>query len=164
VSLLNAFTGTVTSNSSIVPSGLISVYQTDSADLIADVNGYFEPPGADGLSFYPVSPCRAVDTREATNKQGFAGPQEFSMPAGACGLPVASAYWLNATVIPRPALDFLTLWPTGGKQPPVSTLNAFDGSVVSNAAIIPADAAGSVTAYHTQAADLLLDVSGFFAP
>ena len=31
-------------------------------------------------------------------------------------------------------------------------------------AIVPASAAGSVTAYHTQKADLLLDVNGYFAP
>ena len=128
-----------------------------------DVNGYFAA-GADGLSFYTVTPCRAVDTRTATNKLGFSGTQSYPLPATGCNLPVASAYSLNATVIPRPQLDFLTLWPTGGAQPGVSTLNSFDGSVVSNAAIVPANAAGSITAYHTQPADLLLDLNGYFAP
>ena len=167
VSTLNAFTGAVTANAAIVPAGAggsIDVYHTEAADLLVDVNGYFAPPGAGGLSFYTATLCRAVDTRAATNKLGFFGTQDYALPATGCNLPVASAYSLNATVLPRPQLDFLSLWATGGTQPPVSTLNSFDRSVVSNAAIVPASAAGSITAYHTQAADLLLDVNGYFAP
>lgn len=167
VSTLNAYTGAVTANAAIVPAGAggsINVYHTDNADLLVDVNGYFAAPGTGGLSFYPWQPCRAVDTRPGTGKVGFDGTRDFSMPASACPLPVANAYSLNATGLPRPQLDFLSLWATGGTQPPVSTLNSFDGSVVSNAAIVPANAAGSITAYHTQKADLLLDVNGYFVP
>ncbi len=43
----------------------------------------------------------------------------------------------NATVVPQGGLGFLTLWPQGIAQPLVSTLNAIDGAVTSNMAIVP---------------------------
>ena len=66
--------------------------------------------------------------------------------------------------MPAAALAYLTLWPTGQSQPFVSTLNSFDASVVANAALVPAGSGGSVSAYVTNATDLILDVNGLFAP
>ena len=68
VSTLNAGTGAVTANSAIVPAGTngdISVFVTDNADLVIDVNGYFAPPVAGGLSLYALTPCRVLDTRNS---------------------------------------------------------------------------------------------------
>ena len=59
-------TSTAVSNAAIVPagtSGAISVYVTDTTDAVLDINGYFAPPASNGLEFYPVTPCRLVDTR-----------------------------------------------------------------------------------------------------
>ena len=174
VSTLNAFTGTVTANAAIVPagvSGAISVYVTNTTDLIIDINGYFAAPGSAGeLLFYPVNPCRISDTRNAAGPLG--GPvmsgglsRDFPVTSSGCLLPAAAkAYSLNATVVPQGALAFLTLWPAGQVQPFVSTLNAFDGSIVSNAAIVPAAASGSVSAYVANTTDLILDTNGYFAP
>jgi len=174
VSTLNAFTGTVTANAAIVPAGgggAISVFVTNTTDLIIDINGYFAAPGSPGeLLFYAVTPCRVSDTRNPAGTFGgpsMAGGQsrDYPITASACGLPSAArAYSLNATVLPRAALSYLTLWPTGQPQPFVSTLNAFDGSVVANAAIVPAGAGGSISAYVTDLSDLILDVNGYFAP
>ena len=91
--------------------------------------------------------------------------RNYPMASSTCGLPLgASAYSLNATVVPRNALGYLTIWATGQPQPLVSTLNSFDGSVVANAAIVPAGAGGSISAYVTDLSDLILDVNGYFAP
>ena len=49
----------------------------------------------------------------------------------------AQAYVFNATVVPPGALGYLTLWPDGEDQPMVSTLNAIDGAITSNMAIVP---------------------------
>ena len=54
--------------------------------------------------------------------------------------------------------------PAGQAQPLVSTLNAFDGSVTSNAAILPAGTGGAIRAFVTNPADLILDLNGYFAP
>jgi hypothetical protein len=170
VSTLNALTGAITSNASIVPAGVngaISVYASDTTDLIVDINGYFAPPGSGALDFYTVTPCRALDTRSAAGALG--GPimgagqsRSFIVPSSACGIPVtARAYSLNATVVPPAPLSYLTLWGSGG-QPLVSTLNSLDGSVVANAALVPAGISGEVTAFTANLSHLLLDINGYF--
>jgi sugar lactone lactonase YvrE len=169
-STLNAPTGTVTSNMAIIPAGnggAISVLATNATDLIIDVSGYFAPPGVGSLDFYTATPCRILDTRNSIGPYG--GPimgagesRSFNVPASGCGIPMtAKAFSLNATVVPPTPLGFLTLWGSGS-QPGVSTLNSLDGTIVSNAAIVPAGTNGVVTAYTSNATHLILDISGYF--
>ena len=81
-----------------------------------------------------------------------------------CGVPAAAqAYALNATVIPPSSLGLLTLWPHGQTQPAVSTLNALDGAVTSNMAFV-STTDGSVNAFASSPTQLVLDISGYFAP
>ena len=63
----------------------------------------------------------------------------------------------------RTPVRFLTLWPDGGQFPNVSTLNAYDGAVTSNMAIVPTTN-GSIDAYAAGLTQLILDISGYFAP
>jgi hypothetical protein len=69
----------------------------------------------------------------------------------------------SATVVPPAPLGFLTMWPQGQAQPPTATLNAGDGAVTSNMAIIPT-VNGSVSAFAFNPTHLVLDVFGYFAP
>ena len=69
----------------------------------------------------------------------------------------------NATVVPSRSLGYLTLWPDGQQQPVVSTLNAADGFITSNMAIVPSTN-GSIDAYAQGLTQLILDISGYFAP
>ena len=71
---------------------------------------------------------------------------------------------MNATVLPTETLGFLTLYPTGVVRHVASTLNAVDGSITSNAAIIPAGVNGSISVYVTGKSHLILDINGYFAP
>ena len=80
---------------------------------------------------------------------------------GASG--TAKAFVLNGTVVPPGSLGFLTLWPQGQTQPLVSTLNAGDGAITSNQAIVPTTN-GSISAFGANPTHLVLDISGFFAP
>jgi len=174
VSTLNSWTGQVVANAAIVPAGSnesISVFVTDRANAILDINGYFGQPGNPGaLSFYPVAPCRVADTRNAAGPLG--GPKldaratrSFAIPAGACNIPTtAAAYSMNVTVVPDGLLSYLTAWPTGSPQPVVSTLNSFAGSVVANAAIVPAGTNGAVSIFVTNPTQVILDIDGYFAP
>jgi hypothetical protein len=132
------------------------------------LNGYFAPPGGAGaLSFYTAIPCRVLDTRNAAGALGgpaLNGQRDFPVTSSACGIPdTAQAYSLNATVVPQAGLSFLTLWPFGGARPLVSTLNALDGSITSNAALVPA-ASGQINAYSPEQTELILDINGYFAP
>jgi sugar lactone lactonase YvrE len=174
VSTLNSWAGRVVANAAIVPVGSndsVSVFVTDPANVILDINGYFgQPGGAGALTFYPLVPCRVVDTRRAAG--AFGGPEmeaqstrSFALPASGCSVPsTAKAYSLNVTVVPDGLLSFLTAWPTGAGQPFVSTLNSFDGSIVANAAIVPAGASGAVSIYVTDRTQVILDIDGYFAP
>ena len=91
--------------------------------------------------------------------------RSFTVPSSPCGIPTsAQAYVTNATVLPSGVFGFLTMWQGGQSQPTVSTLNAIDGALTSNAAIIPASPSGVIQVYTSNATHMLLDVSGYFAP
>jgi hypothetical protein len=138
------------------------VYATDDSDVVLDVNGYFAPPATGGLSLYNVSPCRVLDTRGGSG--AFKGTINVTISPSSClTAPTAQAFVLNATVVPASSLSYLTLWPTGQTQPVVSTLNAPDGAITSNMAIVPA-ASGSASAFGTDLTQLILDISAYFAP
>jgi hypothetical protein len=174
VSTLNSWTGKVVANAALVPAGSnesISVFVTNPTDVILDINGYIGVAGYPGaLSFYPVTPCRVADTRNAAGP--FGGPEmeagttrSFTIPASACNIPSnAAAYSLNVTVVPDGALSYLSAWPTGLAQPVVSTLNSFDGSVVANAAIVPAGTDAAISIFVTNPTQVILDINGYFAP
>ena len=169
VSTLNNLTGTVVANAAIVPAGTggdITVYPSNDTDLVIDINGYFAPAGPGGLSLYPAAPCRVIDTRQIGSGQPFSGM--LSPPVDVADSPceppsTAQAYVFNATVVPYGALGYLTLWPDGTDQPVVSTLNALDGSITNNMAIVPTSD-GKIDAYASGVTQLILDISSYFAP
>lgn len=167
VSTLNANLGGITANSAIVPAGTngdISVFVSNPSDVVIDVNGYFAPPAAGGLSLFPLTPCRVLDTRTSPVRPPTATPFDVSVALSGCGAPTtAQSFVLNATVVPPAPFGFLTLWPQGTTRPLVSTLNAIDGAITSNMAIVPATN-GSISAFGTHPVDLILDLSGYFAP
>ena len=166
VSTLNNPTATVVANAAIVPAGTgggIATYAFNDTDLIVDINGYFSAPAQNGLSLYPVTPCRVYDSRN-NGGQPFHGERTVNVVGSPCAPSVnAQAYVLNATVVPSGFLNYLTLWPDGETQPVVSTLNANDGLVTSNMAIVP-NMDGSTDAYASDPTQLILDISGYFAP
>ena len=165
VSTLNASTGAVTANAAVVPAGSggdVSIYVSNDADVILDVNGYFAAPETGGLSLYTVTPCRVVDTRNGSG--AFDGVLTVAVETSVCAVPAAArAYVLNATVVPSGGLSYLTLWAAGTAQPGVSTLNANDGAVTSNMAIVPTNN-GRVDAFSSNPTQLILDISSYFAP
>ena len=167
VSTLNDQTGTIVANAAIVPAGTngaISVYATNNTQLLIDIDGYFAPAGQGGLSLYPVAPCRALDTRHGQG--AFGGELTVDVVNSRCGPPsTAQAYVFNATVVPVGSLGYLALWPDGQLQPVVSTLNATDGAITSNMAIVPAGTQGKIDAFAAGGiTNLLLDISSYFAP
>ena len=76
----------------------------------------------------------------------------------------AQAYVFNATLVPVGSLGHLTRWPDRGDQPNVSTLNPYDRALTSNIAIVPAGNNGEIDAYADGLTNLILDISGYFAP
>lgn len=174
VSLLNAPTGAIVANAAIVPAGsggAINAFATSATQMVVDINGYFAPPGAaNAQRFYPVSPCRVLDSRNPNGALG--GPaipagqtRTWPLPSSGCGLPAgASAYSLNATVVPAAGLGYLTLWAAGQTRPLASTLNAVGDPIVANAAVVLAGSGGAISTFATDQTQLILDTNGFFAP
>jgi hypothetical protein len=112
-SVLNANTGAVTAAAAIVPAGQpnggVSVYASDDADMLIDIDGYFAAPATGGLTPYPQLASRVIDTRSSSS--GFRGTLTVNVSGSACAPPAtASAYVFNATVVPPASLGYLTLW------------------------------------------------------
>ena len=170
VSLMNSSDGRVKANAAIVPAGTqgaVSVYVTDTSNVILDINGYFTTPSSATFQFFPLTPCRIIDTRNGNDGPLQKGLERDYTMAGQCGIPAtATAYSFNVTVIPTNGeLDYLTVWPQGGTMPVVSTLNDPTGTVVANAAIVPAGGSNGTAFYaHDNPTNLLVDVNGYFAP
>ena len=137
------------------------------ADAVLTINQAGASPA---LRFVSVAPCRILDTRLPVGELGGPSlaarvPRNFNIPASACGIPsTAQVYSVNATVVPKVALSYLTLWPAGQSQPLVSTLNSFDGRIVANAALVPAGTNGAISMFATDDTDVVLDINGYFAP
>jgi hypothetical protein len=167
VASLNDPTGTVAANAVVVPAGAngsVDVFTTDNTDLVIDMNGYFAPPGPGGLSLYNLAPCRVLDTRLPAGSLPFSGARDVNVVGSPCSVPAAAqAYIFNATVVPPGPLGFLTLWPQGLTQPPTATLNASDGAVTNNMAIIRTNN-GAISAFATDLTHLVLDIFAYFAP
>ena len=163
-STLNAINGLATANEAIVPAGVsggVAVYPSADTDVTLDVNGYFAAPGEGGMSFYPLVPCRVLDTRQ--HHGAFTGTIVTDVVDSGCGTQDALVYVMNATVVPQTGLNHVTIWPTSEQQPPVYTLEAWDGVITSNLAIV-ANIDGWLNAYASNSTQLILDSFGYFAP
>jgi hypothetical protein len=179
VSTLDDLSGAIVANAALVPAGMsgaIDVYVYDATDVIIDTDGYFASPGSPGgLYFYPLTPCRIADTRSVggSGLTGAFGPPEmtanstrsFPVPASQCGVPdTAQAYALNITVVPPGKMFYLITWPTGVTMPGVSTLNDLSGAILANAAIVPAGVNGAISVFVSDPTNVIIDISGYFAP
>jgi YVTN family beta-propeller protein len=176
VATLNSLDGRIKADAAIVPAGYqgaVSIYVTNTTNVILDINGYFAPVSGSTLAFYPLTPCRVADTRNSGFPQGLGPPflpghTERQFPilnATTCNIPTsAEAYSLNFSVVPHGGLGYLTVWPTGQTRPLVSTLNDVPGTIIANAAIVPAGTGGDVSVYPSNDTDVIIDINGYFGP
>jgi hypothetical protein len=120
--------------------------------------------------FFAVAPCRIVDTRNpnATNGgpiMGTNSQRDFAV-RGNCGIPTtAKAVSLNVTITGATQSSFLTLWPSGGTRPVVSTIN-FNSSdpALANGAIVGVSATATDLSVYNNFGNVhvILDVTGYF--
>lgn len=125
--------GRVLANHLVIPAdttGRILAHSTDQTELIIDINGYWTE-AADGLVFFPIPPCRVVDTRQTPGVPSpwYDPPIELGLGAPAltavatrtfnissstrCGTlpPNAGAFAVNLTVVPTGSLSYISVWP-----------------------------------------------------
>ncbi|MFN0110618.1 MAG: putative Ig domain-containing protein [Blastocatellia bacterium] len=157
-------------------SGHFKIFPTQQTHLVIDIHGYFSEEAADvngqGLLFNPLpTPVRLLDTRI-----GFGGcftpgaplqaGVEQSQPARAtCTIgATAQAIVGNATVVNNPATGFLTLWPSDATRPTVASSNWTPNKVFNRFFTVGLGANGNFKMYAHSGTDLVVDVSGYFAP
>ncbi len=120
--------------------------------------------------FFAVPPCRIVDTRNPNSTNG--GPivgnntqRDFAV-RGTCGVPTsAKAVSLNVTITGATTSSFLTLWPSGGTRPVVSSINfTQNDAALANGAIVGLSTnAGDLSVYNSGGnVHVILDVTGYF--
>jgi hypothetical protein len=126
-------------------------------------------------SFSALSPCRAADTRRPNGLNGGpplggnAQPPRNFLMQGNCGVPVgAAAVAINVTVLQPGVGGFLTIWPSGGTQPIVSTINFTPNEVIANGTIVPVSTnttSGDLSVFfggENSTVHVLIDVTGYF--
>jgi len=142
-------------------------------NVILDANGYFAPlpPGSPLLRYYPITPCRAVDTRfSGQGAPALVGNQSRTFQIqGNCGVPLdpaVKAAFVNITAVQPSAAAFLTAYPASLNSPPlVSTLNVAAGEILANGAIVPLkpNSTNDLAIYvNTGTVDVIVDVFGYF--
>jgi hypothetical protein len=127
-------------------------------------------------SFVPITPCRLMDTRPASNigpRSTPLGPSEiYQAPVwgtnGSCTIPAtATAVGMNVTFVNPTASGFLTVFPAG--NPPVpwtSNLNWVAGQQPApNAVTTQLSSNGRIEFYNNAGTvDVIADVVGYYEP
>ncbi len=153
--------------------GLVNVVvtnpDTQSGTLTSGYDYRVVPTGA---KFYPVTPCRVVDTRTSVDpavvKRGDFLDDEvraytLSQSTDCPGLPTDATAWsLNVQLRPISQAAYLIAFPDGVAQPAVSTLVAFPDRWRVNNAIVPAGAGATFDVYCQYASRVVIDVNGYF--
>jgi cohesin domain-containing protein len=122
-----------------------------------------------GLRFYSLTPCRLVDTRNATGPLGgpalpASGRRSFTL-ASVCNVPpTALALSINVTVVQPAAAGDLRFFPADLPVPLTSVVNFRGGQTRTNNAIIGLSTAGALTVQNdaTGTVHLVVDVNGYF--
>jgi hypothetical protein len=121
--------------------------------------------------YYPLTPCRVVDTRNAVGTNGgpvFGGGMQRDFAVrGNCGVPLtAKAISMNVVIVTPAYGGYLTLWPSGTTRPLAATLNfASTDSALANGAIMGLSTnTQDLSVYNGSngTAHLVIDVSGYF--
>lgn len=132
--------------------------------LIADVAGYY---GATGSKFIPISPARALDTRDPDQGPGLEPDYFIALTDWEPEIVGVAA---NLTGVNSNASQFITVWPGGADQPFTSNLNLGVGQVAANAVNVgigfedhPDINKRSINfANNAGYIDIVFDIAGFF--
>ena len=136
----------------------------------AAANGTIAPvsvaqPTGPPTGLIPLAPARIVDTRTSIGASRLtAGAVTHLQITGLGGIAAAAkAVLANVTVTGPTGSGFLTMWNCSATLPEVSTLNFSVNETVANAATIPLDSSGSLCAFSSVSADLVIDVGGYYS-
>jgi hypothetical protein len=158
--------GTFLVNASTAARSVNWSFTVDAAAATGVVTVPVASPTAPATGFAPLPPARVVDTRDGLGASRLPAQAVTRVQIGGQGgVPsAAKAVLANATITAPSGAGFLTLWDCSPSRPEVSTLNFTAGRTVANTATIPLDASGGLCVFTSVAADLVIDVGGYYAP
>lgn len=122
--------------------------------------------GPASTGFFPLTPCRLVDTRSTEGPALQGGVSRAFQAGGRCGIPAgAVSMAVNITSVAAEADGFLSLAPSGAPEPATSSINYRTGKTRSNNAIVNIGSDGMFGVFCQQAtgtSHVVIDVSGYF--
>ncbi|MFN0109150.1 MAG: hypothetical protein ACKVZH_09895, partial [Blastocatellia bacterium] len=162
------------------PSGQFNIYTHRTTDLVIDITGYYSAQLNDengqGLLFTSLgSPLRLLDTRNIMNNTACYQPnapmtaqavytQETQIPCTNL-TPTARALIGNVTVVNPSGNGWLTFWPSdAAQQPTIATSNYTSGQVFNRYFTVGLGPDAAFKRYSRRTTDVVIDISGFFAP
>ncbi|MGH9799048.1 MAG: hypothetical protein ACRD82_01655, partial [Blastocatellia bacterium] len=158
------------------PTGQFKIFTLAQTHLVVDVHGYYSADAVDangqGLLFNSLpTPVRLLDTRagfSACFTPGAplqAGIEQSQLARGTCTIGAAArAVVGNATVVNNPSQGFLTLWPSDVIRPLVASSNWSANKVFNRYFTAGLGTDGNFKMFVNSGTNLVVDVSGYFAP
>jgi alpha-tubulin suppressor-like RCC1 family protein len=125
-------------------------------------------PVVGGLSYVPLVPCRAVDTRTAGGPLGVSGARSFNVAGAAspCSVPdAATAVEVSVTAVDPTADGFARLHAAGTPEPTATFLNYSARRGTTNTGTIPVrpvSFSDLTVTNHGGPTHLVVDVQGYF--
>lgn len=158
--------------------GTFNIFTTQTTDMVVDALGYYSLDVTDvngaGLLFYPLgAPVRLLDSRSGfsgcfTPGTPFTGGIDYTQQAqGICGgqnIPSAALAVVGNVTTVNPVGGYLTLWPGNVTRPLIATSNFTAGQIANRHFIVGLGPDGTFKFYSSGNTDLVIDLSGYFAP
>ena len=108
------------------------------------------------LAYYPIAPCRAVNTTMT------AGATK-TLPLACAGMPAnPSAYLLSIEVLPTGAFSGMSVWGAGPRPIQTMLLDSAGKPMQTEATV--AGSAGAIQVWTAGATQLIVDVLGYYLP
>jgi len=151
---LNFAAGQTRPNNVIVGAYLqrVCVYASAAVDIVVDLTATFTDSG---MVYEPMQPVRVLDTRSGA-RIGAGDTVRYSTPGR-----LATAAWVNVTVVSHPADGFTTTFDCLNRAE-TSTLNQVVGAASANGALVPLAGQRDSCVYTQTGGDIIVDVSGLW--
>ncbi|MBS2961849.1 PKD domain-containing protein [Actinocrinis puniceicyclus] len=166
---LNFTAGQTVPNMAIVPvgaDGKIALYNGSggTADLIADVAGYYGQGSGSGAGALGSGAVRILDTRNGTGTAKAPITAGGTLSFGSDWFTGVSAVVLNVTITNPKASGYLTAYPGATTRPTASNLNFGVGQAIANMVVVPVGADGKIDFYNGSGGttDLVADIVAEF--
>jgi hypothetical protein len=165
-SIVNYRAGEIRANATIVRVGIggaVDLSAQNGAPLIVDATGWFVESGATSSGrFVPITPARAIDTREPPRAHPLGANETVNVPLPPSVPSDAVAVAITITLADSPGAGFFTVFPAGSTRPWASTINADARDQTRAAGAIVAVTASGLDVYSLAGGHVVVDVTGWF--